>query len=188
MENIKKDIIRVCRKLHERGLVSAFGGNVSARFDEDKIIITPSGFPLAEISEKDLMIIDINDNIVEGYHKPSSERLMHLAIYKKRSDVKAIVHTHSVIATSFACTGKNIELITPESQIFLKKIPLAPYKPAGTQELAEVVAEVIEDGNAALLENHGVVVFGENVDRAYNLAELVEELAQINLYVKIIRG
>lgn len=178
-------LIHICQKLHEKKLVSAYGGNVSIKIGT-KVIITPKGSSLAEITEDDLVVIDMSGNVLFGTNNPSSETALHLKIYNKRQDVSAVVHTHPPAATAFAYANQTIKPINPESQHFLKEIPVVPYEVFGTKELADAVATQILTYDAVLLEKHGLVTVGEDLNKAYNLSELAEETALMNLYVKII--
>jgi len=178
-------IIHICQQLHEKNLVSAYGGNVSLRLGA-KVVITPKGSSLVEITEDDLVVLDMHGNVLFGTHQPSSETMLHLKIYNKRQDVNAVVHTHPPASTAFAYTNKTVKPINPESQHFLREIPVVPYHVFGTKELADAVAQYIMSYDAVLLEKHGLVTVGSDLYKAYNLSELAEETALMNLYVKIL--
>lgn len=178
-------IIHICQELHERSLVSAYGGNVSIRMP-NKIIITPKGSSLSELTEDDLVVIDIDGDVLFSTHEPSSEVLLHLNIYKNRPDVHAIIHTHPQMVTSFAYRNTPIKMLTRESRTYLKEVPIVPYYPSGSKELAEAVSPYIKDHDAIMLENHGLVTVGQDIYKAYNLAELTEETAMMNFYVKML--
>lgn len=180
------NIIAVCQQLHEKGYISAYGGNVSIRI-VGKVIITPTKFSLAEITEDDLVVIDLGGRILFGVHEPSSETMLHLKIYQRRPEVNGIVHTHPPACTTFAHCRKNIVPVTPEAIQNLGPVPMVPFHPVGSLELAEAVAENMPPGcNVAVLEDHGLVTVGAILNQAYNLTELAEATALMNLYVRIL--
>lgn len=184
--SINASITQVCQQLHTQGFVSAYGGNVSVRAGS-RIIITPTHFSLAEITEDDLVVIDLEGNKLFGVHPPSSETILHLSIYRNRPEINGIVHTHPPICTSFAHVGRKIIPINPEAKEYLREVPIVPFHPVGSTELAEAVAATMTTGcNVAMLENHGLVSVGDNIYQAYNLTELAEETAQMNMYVHML--
>jgi len=97
--------------------------------------------------------------------------------------VKAILHTHSPAATSFAYLNREINPVNPEGMLFIPELPIAPYRPYGSNELAVVAAQTIGAANAVLLEKHGVLAVGRDLREAYNIADLVEETARMNIYI-----
>jgi len=179
-------IIHICQKLHQKGFISAYGGNVSFRIG-NKVIITPTQFSLAELTEDDLVVVDLQGNVLFGINKPSSETALHLKVYQKRPEINGVIHTHPPASTAFAYVNREIIPINPESMVYIKKIPIVPYYPVGSQELAEAVGHYIQDSNVVLLEKHGLVTIGVDLYQAYNLAELAEETAIMNMYVKLIQ-
>jgi len=180
-------IIHVCQKLNQRNLITAYGGNVSMRVG-NKVIITPTKFALAELGEDDLVVIDLDGNILFGTHEPSSETHLHLEIYKVREDINGIVHTHPAATTAFAYAGEPIIPVNPESMQYLSDMVVVPYYPFGTAELAKAAAEAACHADALMLERHGIVALGKDLYAAYNLTELVEQTALMNLYLRIIKG
>lgn len=179
------NLANICNKIHARKLANGLSGNVSIKAN-NKILITPSGFSLAEIQPKDLVVIDIEGNFISGDNKPSSEKFMHLEIYKARPHINCIIHTHSPAATTFAYLNKQIVPISPESAIFIPKLPIVRFEPYGTRMLAESVSRSLKDCNAVLIEKHGVVTVGSGITQAYNLLEVVEETAIMNIYMSAI--
>ncbi|HIE15171.1 TPA: class II aldolase/adducin family protein [Candidatus Bathyarchaeota archaeon] len=177
-EEIKEEICRVMRMLYHRGLISAIGGNVSARIPGFKEFwITPSGIFKGELSVDDLVKVDLEGNVVEGFQKPSVETPMHLAIYKKRLDVNAIVHAHNPVATGLALAGISIQPITVEAVVTLRKVPVVPFVYPGTEDLAKAVSDHVAGVRALILQNHGVVGLGFNLVEAETIVETLEEVA-----------
>jgi len=177
-EEIKEEICRVMATLYRRGLISATGGNVSARIPgASEFWITPSGLFKGELSVEDLVKVDLDGNVVEGIEKPSVETPMHRAIYEKRLDVNAIVHAHNPITTGLALAGISIQPITIEAVATLRKVPIVPFAYPGTEDLAKIVAENIVGVRALILQNHGVVGVGFNLVEAEAIVETLEEVA-----------
>ncbi|WP_456396344.1 aldolase [Thermococcus sp.] len=175
---IKTQLVKYSRLAHERGLTAAFGGNLSIRFG-NRIFIKATGAVMDDLSEQQVAVIDMNGKQLSGI-RPSSEYRLHLAIYRERPDVKAIAHLHPPysIAISTLLRGE-LPVITPEAEIYLRRIPIAPFKPAGTQELADVVAEAMLHSDAVIMEKHGIVTAGRSLREAFYRAELVEESAKL---------
>lgn len=177
-EEIKEDICKVIAALYRRGLISATGGNVSARIPgASEFWITPSGIFKGELSTDDLVKVDMEGNVIEGFEKPSVETPVHRAIFKKRLDVNAIVHAHNPVATGLALAGIPIQPITIEAALTLRKVPVVPFVFPGTENLAKAVTEHIVDARALILQNHGVIGVGFNLVEAETVVETLEEVA-----------
>jgi L-fuculose-phosphate aldolase len=179
IESLKKELIFYGQEIKRSGLVFGTWGNISARL-EDKILITPSGIPYEKLTPEDIVICDMNCNIIEGNHRPSTELPVHSEIYKYRSDVKAIIHTHSIYASAIAVTRKNIPAIIEDMAMIIGgEVPCAKYAFPGTSELAENILEVLESKNAVLLANHGAISLGRNLKEAFNVCQILEKSAKI---------
>ncbi|MDK6029389.1 class II aldolase/adducin family protein [Ignisphaera sp. 4213-co] len=178
-EQLKNDICKVMRHLFERGLVSALGGNVSARLPgSNEFWITPSGIFKGELTPDDLIKVDLDGNIIEGFGRPSIETPLHAAIYRVRPDVNAIVHAHNPFTLGLALAGVGLKPITVEAVMVLRKVEVVPFAFPGTDQLAKLVAEKASTGARALiLQNHGIVALGSNLYDAEAVAETLEEVA-----------
>jgi L-fuculose-phosphate aldolase len=175
---IKSQLVKYSRKAHERGLTAAFGGNLSIR-EGDLVFIKATGAVMDDMSTGQVAVIDMNGRQISGV-KPSSEYRLHLTIYRERPDVRAIAHLHppySIIAATVL--KEELPIITPEATLYLGRIPIAPFREAGTEELAEVVAKAVRENDAALMERHGIVTVGKTLREAFYKAELVEESAKL---------
>lgn len=179
-------IINMCQKLHIRGLTSAYGGNISIRVGKNKIIITPRGSSLSELNEDDLVVIDTEGKILFGTNKPSSEMDLHLEVYRRRPDINGIIHTHPVAVTAFTYVSHTIFPVNPRAFEYLHDIPIVPYDPKDMNKAINMVGDKILDNDIIMLEMRGMISVGESLSKAYNLAELVEENALTNLYVRIL--
>lgn len=185
LEKLKRQVVRYAQQAEREGLCKHRSGNFSIHDKESGyIVITPTGMDRAEMLPEDVVVIDMQGNVVEALtgKKPTSESMMHMAVYKARPEVGAIVHTHSKNATAFAVMNKPIPAIVYE--LFLlgcKKgyIPVAPYGRPGTKELAESVLKPLAISDVALMQAHGVIAVADDLKEALLRASYVEELAEI---------
>lgn len=184
LEEARIKIQEIALQAYTEQLVAGTSGNVSVYDHEREIMaITPSNMNYGVMKSEDIVLMKVDGTIVEGEHKPSSEWRMHAGIYAKRSDVNAIIHTHSPYATSFAVLHRSIPEILVEMLPFLGgDIPLSQFGMPGTDELAINAEAVLKNRNACLLMNHGVLVIGKNLDQAYVRAQYVEDAARIYHY------
>ena len=180
MKKNVKEIIDVGKNIYDKGLISGKAGNISARFklgSEDLIGITPTLKSLANLSEEDIVLVDLDGNILTK-GKPSSEVNMHIEIYKKRPDVNGIVHTHSPYATGFSFSNKRIKRLEGFGEIKNPFLPYIEYEKPGSVELAIKASEGIGKDDVLVLKNHGVICVSENLKEAESLAVFVEESAK----------
>ena len=174
----RKELTQICNKVYEKGFVSAYDGNLSARIDKERILITPSGKCKGEIEEKDLLIIDYDGKLLEGNGKVSTEVLIHLLAYKNRHDINSVIHCHPVYSTAFATAGEGfMRPVFPEVVLALGKVPLCKYSTPSTDELPDSILPYIEYSWAFLLENHGAVTLGKTIKGAYYRMEKLEHAA-----------
>ena len=181
-QSLREEVARVAKLLIESGLVTGTSGNVSARTPDGDILMTPSGIDYEEMEPGDVVLVDVEGEVLEGSLGPSTETPMHTGIYRARADVGAVVHTHSVFATTVACLGWTIPpvhyMLTTLSED--GEIPLAPYTTYGTEKLAGYAAEALgEDRNACLLQNHGTIAVGDSPGEAFSRTVVLEEMAEI---------
>ncbi|MBN2136125.1 MAG: class II aldolase/adducin family protein [Acidobacteria bacterium] len=187
MNEIKKEIIEVGKRLWQRGYVAANDGNISVKISDSKFLTTATGVSKGFMDESDVVLVDDKGNLLEGMKKASSELPMHLEIYKKRDDVLAVVHSHPPTATGFAAAGIEMDKgILPEVILTLGNVKLTPYGTTGTDELARIVAEGISKNNGLLLQNHGAVTVGTSLMQAYYRMETLEHFANITLVTRIL--
>ncbi len=186
---LKKEIIEYGRLAEQKNLTPGVSGNISARYDDDKIIITSSGSANGYLEEDDFAIIDMNGNIVEGDKKPSSEKLLHCEFYKKRPDVNYIIHMHSPYLSSFASAGIALdEPIMAENVFYFGQIPLAEYGMPSSYDLVEKTSKFFDEYNAVLMANHGFIVGDKTIKDAFLKLALAESYAQVVLNTKILGG
>ena len=169
-----KEIITTSKEIYDKGLVSGKSGNISVKFKDNVIGITPTLKSLSDLKSEDIVLVDLDGNVLTK-GKPSSEVNMHIEIYKKRSDVNAIVHTHSPYSTGFAFSDKKLKRLEGFGEIKNPYLQYVDYEKPGTMELAFKAAEAIENEDTIILKNHGVVCVGENLKEAKLLSVFIEE-------------
>jgi L-fuculose-phosphate aldolase len=179
---LRAELTACARSLAERNFCPATSGNLSARLDTWRILVTPTGVPKADTKDSDLVVVSPDGAKRFGRRNPTSELDMHLQIYRLRPEVGAIVHAHPPIATAFACAGIALDQpIASEFSMAVGKVPLAPYGTPGTPELADAMGKLITGHTAILMGNHGVVAYGKDVADACGKMHLIEHFAEIVL-------
>ena len=157
-------------------------GNLSVRLDDSRLLVTPTGVSKFLLRLANIVIVDLEGKHLDGYRKATSEVSMHLAVYRHRNDVTAVIHSHPPIATAFAYVGRGLdEMLCQEAVMTLGVVPLATYAATGTEEVAASLAPFIPDHDAILLANHGAVSCGRTLLEAFQKMEIVEHLANITL-------
>jgi L-fuculose-phosphate aldolase len=185
---IAHQLVSVCRELYAHGFVTAADGNVSSRLPNGNVLATPTSLNKGRVKESDLVEVTIDGEPVRSGRTPSSELAMHLAIYRQRPDVNAVVHAHPTYATGFATAGLPMDKpLLPEVIIGLGEIPLASFA-IPSKEVADSIAPYVHSASAILLANHGVVTFGSDLDDAYFKMEKVEHAAQITFVARMLGG
>lgn len=181
----RRQIVDYGMKMISSGLTTGSGGNLSIFCrDSNMIAIGPSGIDYADVTSEDVVVVDLEGKVVDGRWNPSSELSFHLALYNARPDISAVVHTHSVYATTMACLNWEIPAVHYLVAFSGKKVPLADYATFGSPELAANVVSGIADYNAVLLANHGLVAVGSDINNAFNVAEEIELVARIYYQAK----
>lgn len=185
----RQEILEVGRRLYDKGFVASNDGNISIRISENELLITPTGVSKGFMSSSDIIKVNMRGEVIEGTRKPSSEIKMHLAVYRMRPDVKAIVHAHPQKATAFAVANIGFDRITlPEVVFSLGFISLTEYGTPSTNELPEAVEKQIATSDALLLANHGALTVGGDLLDAYYKMETLEHFAAISIYARMLGG
>ncbi|MFT3877312.1 MAG: class II aldolase/adducin family protein [Propioniciclava sp.] len=186
LETLKKDVCVIAKRAQHDGLCKHKSGNFSARDPETGLIaVTPTGLDRDEMSPRDIVVMDLDANVLENESglRPTSEVLMHIALYTSRPEIRAIAHTHSPYATAFAVLNKPIPAIVYEvANLGLTKarVPVAPYARPGTPGLAVSVSQAAAEADCILLEKHGAVaVDSRDIYEAFLKAAYIEELAEL---------
>ena len=183
---MREEICEIGRRIWQREYVAANDGNISVRLNDREILATPTGVSKGFLTPDMLVVIDREGNKLRGNMKPSSELKMHRAFYDARPDVRAVCHAHPVTATGFAVAGIPLDRCTlPEVVISLGAVPLAKYGVPGTDELTEdIMQNYVNDYDAFLLANHGIVTIGHSLMSAYYKMETTEHFAKISLVAR----
>jgi L-fuculose-phosphate aldolase len=186
---LAQQIIDAGLSLLEEKLIHGTSGNISVRCPEDDcILITPSARDFRLLTERDMVRINPKSEQAEGRWKPSSEWRLHVAIYRARVDVNAVIHHHSTFASAVAVARKTIPVLIDEA-VDIGPIPTTTYALSGSQELAEAAsAELARGTNAVLLANHGAVAVGRDLTEAMHRAVEVERLAKIYIGAELLGG
>ena len=182
MRGTRDEIVLVCRRLYERGLVAGSDGNVSVRQEDGSILVTPSGLSKVDVTPDDLVVVTLDGRVLEGRHAPSSELRMHLRLYQRRPDIRAIVHAHPPAATAFAVVGESfVAPVLPEVILQLGKVPLLPYATPGSDALADAFEPFVANHDGFLMANHGATTIGPTLATAHRRMESLEHAARILL-------
>jgi L-ribulose-5-phosphate 4-epimerase len=184
LEALREQVWKLHLELPKNDLVKWTGGNVSGRDPETGlVVIKPSGVKYPDLKPEQLIVIDLDGNIVEGSLSPSSDTASHLYIYRHRSDVGGVVHTHSPYATAFAAVNKPIPVyLTAIADEFGGPIPVGGFALIGGEEIGKVVVDSIGASCAVLLKNHGVFTIGKNAESAVKAAVMTEDVARTVWY------
>jgi L-fuculose-phosphate aldolase len=184
----RRAVLRAAVAMAERGLAIGSSGNVSLRLD-DRFLITATGRPYESMRPSEIVETDSDGRTLSGRGAPSSEWRMHAAIYAKRPDVGAIVHTHSPYATAASAALETLPIPHDEGRIvYGEGVPVSVHRPPGTRELADAVAEALGEGRIALIARHGAVGVGATLDEALAHATKLEEIAHLALLKHQFRG
>ena len=182
---LRRDIVRVCRRLYDRGLIAGGEGNVSARLADGSILVTPSGVQKVDVGEDDLVVVDRTGKRVAGSGRPSSELGVHLRIYQLRRDVGAVVHAHPPVATAFAVAGEDLMApVLPEILVLIGGVPLVPYASPGSTALADAIEPFLPLHDAFLMANHGATSYGSTLSIAHQRMESLEHAARILFHAR----
>ncbi|MBP7211897.1 class II aldolase/adducin family protein [bacterium] len=186
--SIKDEIIKYGNILDSKSFSPGTSGNISVRL-EDKILITASGSSNGALTYDDLVLIDFNGNSLENGKKASSEKLLHIEFYKKRPDIKAIIHVHPPFLSGFAAARQALdEPIMAENVFYFGKIPLAEYGMPSSKTLVDNTAKYFDKYEAVLMANHGFIAGSYDIKDAYLKVELAESYAQVVLNAKVLGG
>jgi L-fuculose-phosphate aldolase len=182
----RKEVAHFMRRLYKHGLTTTSGGNISLRLSDDLILITPSATDKGRMKWKEVGIVNIFGENFTPQLKPSIETAMHLAIYKRKNDVSAIVHAHPVFASLFTAIKAKINTnLTSEAKAILGDPLLVRYALMGSKALAEVAAENIMKSDILLLENHGILTTGSTLLQAFDKIVVLENAAKMTLMTEM---
>lgn len=191
IEQLKEGICEIGRRIWQRGFCAGNEGNHSVRLDEGRVLCTPTGISKGFMEPDDLCLVDLEGNLLEPNARGrgrTSEVLVHLAIYKKRPDIKAVIHSHPPHAVAFCLAGIPLpEGVHPEAEVFLGRTVFSPYATPGKPDLADsFIDRITEHTNTILMANHGTVSFSHDLfDAYYNLEILDNYCRQLLLAMQL---
>jgi L-fuculose-phosphate aldolase len=178
--DVREEICRLGRMLHQNGYVAGCDGNLSVRVGQNAVLTSPTSISKGMMEPDDLVTVDMEGRQTGGHRHPSTELAMHLLFYRMRPDVRAVVHAHPPTATGFAAAGIALdEPLVAEVVVTFGAIPLAVYGTPGTKELSDSLAPYVPEYDAILMANHGVVTCGPSLLNAFMKMEKVEHYAKV---------
>jgi len=177
---LKQEICEIGKRVYNKGFAAANDGNITVRLNDREVLCTPTMVSKGYMKPEDVCRVDYEGKQLAGTRKRTSEVLLHLAVYKTRPDVNAVVHCHPPHATAFAVAQEPIpKCILPEVEVFLGEVPMARYETPGTQRFAETIIPYVRDCNTIILANHGTATFGPNLESAYFNTEIIDAYCRI---------
>lgn len=182
---IRLEICDIGDRIYKKGFAAANDGNISFRIGENEVICTPTMINKGYMKPDDLCMVDMEGNQLSGHRKRTSEIMLHLAIMKERPEIKSVVHCHPPHATAFGIAREPVpQCVMPESEIFIGDVPIAPYAIPGGKEFADTILRFVHKASIIILANHGVVSYGETVERAYWWTEVLDAYCRILMLSK----
>ena len=180
LPELRQDVLRHARQLTADGLAHGAQGNISALDRASGLIaVTPSAADYDTMTAEDIVIVDRDGRVVEGRWRPTVEIPLHALFYRRRPDVASVIHCHAPYASGFAAALRPIPLVLLEAAACIgAEVPVAPFMMSGTPEFAEMMLDVVGQGGAAVMGQHGIVVCGQDLHRAYATAIAVEDCAR----------
>jgi L-fuculose-phosphate aldolase len=187
--DVREALCEIGRRVWQRGFVAANDGNFSYRLGEDTVLATPTRLSKGFMQPEDLVVLDMDGTVKSGTRKSTSEIRLHLNAYRRRPDIRSVVHVHPPHATAFACAGVPVPKgVLEEMELYLGEVPLVPYLPSGTWEFGRGLDPWIETHDAFLLANHGAVTFGEDPFDAYYKMEVLDLSCRTLIHARQLGG
>ena len=178
LELERNEVVKYAQLMLTSGLVVGTGGNISVfNRKENLLAITPGSKDYLDMEPEDIIVLDLDENVVDGKGKPSSELKLHTIYYANREDINAVVHTHSFYASALSCLNKGLPAIHYMIASAGGELRCVPYATFGTKELADNALEGMVNRKAVLLGNHGLVCGARTIDQAYSIASHMEYIA-----------
>jgi L-fuculose-phosphate aldolase len=179
-QTLAEEIVAVCCRLYDRGLIAGQDGNVSVRLPTGHILVTPAGLSKVDVTPDTLVELTPEGRQVTEGPAASSEVGMHLRLYRERQDVRAVVHAHPPVATAYGAVGRDfMDAVLPEVIFHLGRVPLVPFALPGTPALGDAMAPYLSDHDAFLLASHGATTVGPTLRLAHQRMESLEHAARI---------
>lgn len=181
MRDRREAILHYSRLIYEKGWVANHEGNLSVRIGPGRYLITPTSFSKADVTERDLLIVDDDGAVLRGFRRRFSEFALHAHIFAARPDVQAVVHAHPPSATAFSVVGEGLmRPIVAEAVVSIGPVvPLVPFAVPGTPEATANLDPFLQNFDVLILQNHGVFAYGDDLEQAFLRLEYCEHLADI---------
>ena len=179
---LRRDIVAIGRKMYEKDFVAATDGNISARLTGNRMLISPGGSCLGELTPNKLVLVDFTGRTLPGTARPSSETPMHIMAYSQRSEINAVIHAHPPVTTGFTVAGESLaQCVIPEIVVAFGTIPTAKFATASSTEGAYAIKGLIGNHDAIILDRHGTLTVGFDLVDAFRKLEKVEHCARVTL-------
>ena len=189
-ERLTQDIINVCQRLYSKNMLASADGNVSTLLEANQYLITPSGVSKAYMDDQNMAVVNLDGEVIDG--NPSSERLMHMQVYRSCSKAKAVVHAHPPHAIAWSVASPEMKELPAEclSEVILATggIPIVPYARPSTQSMGENLKPFLPKHRVMILARHGALSWGESLEEAYRGMERLEHSAYILYLAKTLGG
>lgn len=187
LEKERIEIVEYGRKLVDSKLTKGTGGNLSIfNRTEQLMAISPSGIDYYQTKPEDVVVLNLKGEIIEGSRKPSSEVDLHRIFYQRRDDIDAMIHTHTMYATTIACLRWDLPAVHYVIAMAGKNVRCADYATFGSKELADNAFRAMENRRAVLLANHGLLTGAENLAKAFSITDEIEYVAELYYRTKAI--
>ncbi len=182
---LRRELVEVCRRLDDRDLLGGGEGNVSCRLGPGELLVTPSGAAKRLLTPAELVVVSGSGQVIRGGGRPSTELLMHLAVYEARADVGAVVHAHPLTAVALTVAGAPAPNdLVPEAAVMLGEVVVSPFATPGTDEVPRALAPFLPGHDVILLERHGALAMGRDLRQALDRMETLERVARIALMAR----
>lgn len=189
IDKLREEVIKGGLRLMKEGLVERTWGNISIRVDNENMLITPSGRPYEELTTGDIVLVNYHNHHFEGKVRPSSEKGLHSEIYKSRKEVRAIVHTHQMNASTVAAARRDLPPILDDmTQIIGPTVRCTRYALSGTRKLVRRTVKALHGRNAVLMANHGAVCIGRDLDEAFVVCQVLEKACRAFIEAEFLGG
>ncbi|MCR3957113.1 MAG: L-fuculose-phosphate aldolase [Gudongella sp.] len=177
---LREKVVEYGKRMLENKLTTGTGGNISIYHRESGLmVISPSGLDYMETRANDVVVMNLEGETIDGYRKPSSEYELHRIFYLNREDISALVHTHSIYATTISCMNWDLPPVHYMVAVAGDNVRCADYATFGTRELAEKAYRAMEDRKAVILANHGMLAGAATLEQAFKIAEDIEFCCQL---------
>ncbi|MBR4020658.1 MAG: class II aldolase/adducin family protein [Firmicutes bacterium] len=178
-QKLREALVAYGVRLVKEGLVQGTWGNISVRLDDTYMLVTPSGLDYLRLTPADMVKVKIDTLEYEGALKPTSEKGLHAALYQKRPDLGAVIHTHSKYCCMFAAARKPLSVEDPGLQeVFGAEVPLAGYGLPGSKRLMKNTVDTFGNGMGAIMTAHGMICGGADIEDAFENCRKMEGCAE----------